>query len=359
MRARTGDPISVVEACYDLRSSEDIWLLRLSEGVLPLMRADTVIAYHIDFDETGMHLSHPVQAGRGEGDVAGIIAGLSASLDRVRDGTATDEDAQRASGFEAQVNSHLPQPVEDLLLSELALPQGRKSVTLGLDLADLHFSLNHHIDGHGATCIVGRLQQLGHLRPAERTMWLRLGAHVKAGLRLRRRLSAQLGTSVAAPVDGAVLDPLGHIVHAEGEASDKDARHTLGLLTRNIDRARTASAGRDAEALAVWEGLVDGRWSLVEQFDSDGRRFMLAHKNPEAVVDPRGLTDLESRIARLAARGYSDKLVAYHLGIAEGTVSSQLTRAVRKLGLSGRGELVRLFGQAAPPSRRDHEESNT
>ena len=185
-----------------------------------------------------MHLSHPVQAGRGEGDVAGIIAGLSASLDRVRDGTATDEDAQRASGFEAQVNSHLPQPVEDLLLSELALPQGRKSVTLGLDLADLHFSLNHHIDGHGATCIVGRLQQLGHLRPAERTMWLRLG------------------TSVAAPVDGAVLDPLGHIVHAEGEASDKDARHTFGLLTRNIDRARTASAGRDAEALAVWEGLV-------------------------------------------------------------------------------------------------------
>ena len=168
-----------------------------------------------------------------------------------------------------------------------------------------------------------------------------------------------LGTSVAAPVDGAVLDPLGHIVHAEGEASDKDARHTLGLLTRNIDRARTASAGRDAEALAVWEGLVDGRWSLVEQFDSDGRRFMLAHKNPEGVVDPRGLTDLESRIARLAARGYSDKLVAYHLGIAEGTVSSQLTRAVRKLGLSGRAELVRLFGQAAPPSRRDHEESNT
>jgi len=27
-----------------------------------------------------------------------------------------------------------------------------------------------------------------------------------------------------------------------------------------------------AEAAAVWQGFVDGRWSLVDRFDSGGRR---------------------------------------------------------------------------------------
>lgn len=299
-----------------------------------------------------------MQAGHGDGEVAAIIKDLGAACDRVRAGTASEEDALRTSGWTTSSLYHLSLPVEDILLSELNTRGEREHFTLGLDLTDLHFSMNHHIDGHGATCVVGRLQRVGQLRPADRTMWLRFSAHIKSGLRLRRRLSAQLASSVAAPSDGAVLDPMGRVVHAEGEASREDARHTLGLLTRNVDRARAARTGRDAEALAVWEGLVDGRWSLVEQFDSDGRRFMLAHKNPEGVVDPRGLSNLESRIARLAARGFSDKLVAYHLGIAEGTVSSQLARAIRKLGLAGRAELVRLFGQAAVASNGTSEEPN-
>ncbi|MBK7151682.1 MAG: hypothetical protein IPH72_07970 [Sandaracinaceae bacterium] len=75
-----------------------------------------------------------------------------------------------ALGFEAQVNSHRHSQSR-ISCSQSWHFQGRKSVTLGLDLADLHFSLNHHIDGHGATCIVGRLQQLRTpSRPAERTM---------------------------------------------------------------------------------------------------------------------------------------------------------------------------------------------
>ncbi|MBX3229512.1 MAG: hypothetical protein KIT84_17160 [Labilithrix sp.] len=49
----------------------------------------------------------------------------------------------------------------------------------------------------------------------------------------------------------------------------------------------------------------------------------------------------------LAARGYSDKLVAYHLGIAEGTVASCLSRAIRKLGFADRADLLRTLGAAA------------
>ncbi|MBK7151681.1 MAG: helix-turn-helix transcriptional regulator [Sandaracinaceae bacterium] len=130
----------------------------------------------------------------------------------------------------------------------------------------------------------------------------------------------------------------------------------LGLLTAT-STAHALQRRATPKRLAVWEGLVDGRWSW---WSSSTRRSPLHARaqEPGRGRGSRGLTDLESRIARLAARGFSDKLVAYHLGIAEGTVSSQLTRAVLKLGLSGRAELVRLFDWPAL-SRRDHEESNT
>lgn len=98
------------------------------------------------------------------------------------------------------------------------------------------------------------------------------------------------------------------------------------------------------EALAVWQGLVRGRWSLVEQFDADGRRFLIAHENPEDVRDPRGLSEKEVRVVGLAVRGYSDKLIGYHLGVPEGTVSSHLTHALRKLGIPSRVALVRRLG---------------
>ena len=110
--------------------------------------------------------------------------------------------------------------------------------------------------------------------------------------------------------------------------------------------------GRDEKALEVWQGLVDGRWSLVEHFDSDGKRFILAHKNPEGVLDPRGLTSMEARVSALAARGYGNKLIAYHLGMTEGTASSHLARAMAKLRIASRVEFVRMFGREAAGERR-------
>lgn len=115
-------------------------------------------------------------------------------------------------------------------------------------------------------------------------------------------------------------------------------------MARAIDKARSKKTGRDESALEVWQGLVSGRWSLIEQFDQDGKRFVLAHRNPESVTDPRGLTSMEARVAGLAVRGYSNKLIAYHLGVSEGTVSSHLARAMVKLKVENRSQLLRTLG---------------
>jgi DNA-binding CsgD family transcriptional regulator len=57
---------------------------------------------------------------------------------------------------------------------------------------------------------------------------------------------------------------------------------------------------------------------------------------------------METRVVGLAVRGYADKLIAYHLGLAEGTASSHLGSALRKLGISNRVELVRQLGTRYP-----------
>jgi DNA-binding NarL/FixJ family response regulator len=74
------------------------------------------------------------------------------------------------------------------------------------------------------------------------------------------------------------------------------------------------------EALSMWRALVEGRYSLVDRFESDGKRFLVAYEIPPGLQDPRGLTGRERAVASLLALVLPDKLIAYELGLAEGTV---------------------------------------
>ena len=51
------------------------------------------------------------------------------------------------------------------------------------------------------------------------------------------------------------------------------------------------------------------------------------------------LTETEERVARLAAKGRSNKQIAAELLISVHTVGAHLSRAYRKLGISSRSEL--------------------
>jgi DNA-binding CsgD family transcriptional regulator len=344
------DPIALVEACYALRASEAQWLQAIADAARPLMRSPTVIAYHVDFDDKGLHIDREVQSGEDMGDVAGQIRAYGDGFARRRAGVASAEDHETLTVIERVIRTQLSEPVDRMLMSEMRSCAPRWAYTLGKSVRELLFSINHHIDGHGATYIVGARDTPGQMHARERTQFQKLSAHIKAGLRLRRRLGELMHSAPQVQVTegGAVLDASAKVVHADGEAREDDAREALEQRAREIDRARTHKSGRDEHALEVWRGLTSGRWSLVERFDSDGKRFMLAHKNAEQVSDPRGLTALEARVTKLAVRGYSDKLIAYHLDIAESTASMQLASALRKLSLSGRVELVRTLGGGQP-----------
>ena len=77
------DPIALVEACYALQGGDEQWLQAVADAARPLMRAPTVIAYHIDIDDKGIHIARDVvQSGDGMDDVAAEIRAFAKGFER-------------------------------------------------------------------------------------------------------------------------------------------------------------------------------------------------------------------------------------------------------------------------------------
>ena len=180
--------------------------------------------------------------------------------------------------------------------------------------------------------------------PLERKRWPCLSAHLGAGLRLRL---ATRGLQLDAEPVEAVLDSGGKVHDARARAVSASARELLREAVCRIEKARTAQGRSDPDsAMDSWAGLVDGRWSLVDRFDTDGKRFVVAVKNDPAHPDPRGLTMGEREVSEFVGLGRSTKEISYILGVSLSAVTNLTTRAQAKLGLSSRAELAAFFAPA-------------
>jgi DNA-binding CsgD family transcriptional regulator len=190
--------------------------------------------------------------------------------------------------------------------------------------------------------------------PREAAGWSRIAAHISAGGRVRRAFPSGAPDGDLSQGAEAVLSPSGAVRHAEADAQSPSARESLRRAAKAIDRARSKTRSNEDEALDLWQGLVAGRWSLVEQFDSDGRRFMVARRNDPQVTDPRALSLRERQVLAYVAMGQPVKLIAYSLGVSQSSVSTTRRTAMRKLGLQTAADVVRLFAEA-PPSEPSQE----
>jgi DNA-binding NarL/FixJ family response regulator len=92
--------------------------------------------------------------------------------------------------------------------------------------------------------------------------------------------------------------------------------------------------------------LVAGQWSLVDHWESDGRRYVAAYSNRLGLRDPRGLTPTEQSVLRYLALGATNKEASYALGLSGKTVSNSVTQILKKLGLKSRVELASLSDAA-------------
>jgi DNA-binding CsgD family transcriptional regulator len=166
----------------------------------------------------------------------------------------------------------------------------------------------------------------------------RLGRRIAQAHRLRRAIADQ-----SARVS-AILTPDGRVAHAEGKGANRVTRERLRSAVQRREKARSSLRCREpGEALELFEGLIDGRFTIVDRFDADGRRYLVAFENPPEIAALRAFTAREAEILRRAIDGEPLKRIALDLGITSGAASAYLAAARKKTGLRTREEMVRWF----------------
>ena len=321
----TGSAVDVVERAYDLNASITDWLegLRSSaERAFSGQLEAGVIVFRASVDGA-FSLIH--NTARPE---------LFESF-KIFHSLAPPETLRRIyfSGPVSSMCTALREPLQDPLYAATATPFGFEDVwgSMGVDPSGLGCALTFPTKSRA------RLD-----RPTRHALE-RLAAHLASAVRLRER-GAGAETTAMDDAD-AVLAPDGSVLHAAHEARGLEARTALRNAARRMDRARLKSERRNNEsALGLWRALVDGRWSLVETFESDGRRVLVARRNDPTSRRSQSLTRLERKVVALLAVGHSLKLCAYVLGRAQSTIHEIAASGMAKLGVRSRAELVELYG---------------
>ena len=222
-------------------------------------------------------------------------------------------------------------------------------------------------DGVGMALCANRSSVAARPLPAP-TRWVvsRLVAHVTAGLRLRKRLGRR------SLLDGAeaVVDTKGKMVHLEPRA--EVARAALRHAAADVVRAKRQQGEDPSAVLALWRALYAGEYTVVEAFDTDGRRFVVARANrpeprrvtsgPARRAEDEALSERDRRVLAMFGNGCANKLIAYQLAMSPSSVAASLARARRVLGASSSAELVSaarrlgVVGAAGGRTEREEEE---
>ncbi|MFO0612097.1 MAG: helix-turn-helix transcriptional regulator [Polyangiaceae bacterium] len=319
----TTDLVSIIESAYRVEQSEGAWLEDVLRTAAPLLdQGMGCSAFFYDASDVHRLRLHGFRS-EGAHDDGMIMRAIERSApDRVRWVFRTQACRTASEGPD-----WASQPAAKLFRS--------------WGIADILFV--NGLDPSGVGCFVtAKLGDGGTIPAATKLRWSRIATHLAAGYRLVRRLTALPDPPMA------VLTPSGHVEHAEGDAKEAPARASLRAAVARIEEARGAQRAREPDrAIASWRGLVSARWSLVDQFEEGGRRYVVARENSPRASGPRDLTVRERQAVGYASLGHSNKLIAYELGVSASTVGVLLFRAAAKVGAKSRAELIAAFQRTA------------
>lgn len=334
--------LRVVDCAYDLACDDDAWVAGLADALTPLVDSGAgVHAFRFDLRHGG--LASPVFAG-GEDDWRaswrevwwdGLMRRLPGETLRTM---VEFGPVSHTTELWAATAAAIP------TFEEFLVRGGRDAIpTLGAASAGLRYpdSLNvvaRDTSGVGVAFCANRETVVTAAVPKRtRTLLERLVAHVASALRLRRARASEHALDDAE----AVVDARGGLVHAAPELAPI-ARGALRDAARKVLAARRVPADRGPDVLELWRALYGGEFSLLDTFDSDGRRFVIARRNaPGAPSSETALAPRQRRILALLAGGCTNKLIAYELGLAPATVAREIGRLRTLLGAHTGSELVR------------------
>jgi DNA-binding NarL/FixJ family response regulator len=183
------------------------------------------------------------------------------------------------------------------------------------------------------------------------------------------RLSAQTVETFAAC--GAQLDQAKSLAHLGRLLLDRGQRPAgLQALTQAADLAANCRAAALTERLTSSLAQFGGTGSDADDVSEFGRfgesgesrdvaarlRNALggevgAAQRPGPVVAVQAFTPSEQQVARLVAKGLSNREIAERLFLSPKTVEAHLSRAYRKLGVSSRTQLALRMSTKTTPLR--------
>ncbi len=341
------DVVEVIESCYRPFASDDAWLEALLEAVQPVL--------NVGLGVQGMFFDVSDPATPRAWAPRRCTIGAPRGWDerdwhaRTRDGMLGMFDAMPPPLLERIYRCPKPGLTASQAVGRaawLARPE-RANWTIPLGVLDYIRVVCTDVTHRGCV-LFASLDRVTTVPRRQTVLLRRLAVHAATGLRLRRQRAAAapaVAVRSDAPGGEAILHADGRIAHAEPAAKSGAARAALRTFAKSVDRARSKLRRSDPdEATRLWEGLAAGRWSLVDHFDSDGRRYLVAHKNDPELVAPKALTVTERQVAAYVAMGHTNKLIGYELGLAPSTVATHLASAMLKLGVRSRADVARWLG---------------
>lgn len=320
--------IRVVEAAYLLDLDEQQWVDRLVE-VLAAMRGAAqglmVYLYDASRPEEGVDISSYALDGLDE-DFA------QATIEHNANTPPADVRRVYQSGVRCGTVSEVLEP-------QGILPRDHESFAMArhaIGIEDAWGLSASGPDGRGVG-VAAPLGEVSKTSDSTRELWGLVGVHLANAYRLRRRSGADDDDQMPR------FGPGGRLVHDGNFSFSQTERERMRHAIGQIDRARSKKLRHTpAEALPLWRGLVEGRWSLIDERDSDGRRFIVAHPNDPQFDQPRALSERERQVVAYVLQGDSDARISYSLGLDEDEVASLIDSALDKLNLASREDLLRL-----------------
>jgi DNA-binding NarL/FixJ family response regulator len=326
-----GTKIDVIEAAYRLdQADETVWIGELGRTFSDATGLTTSAAFTYEFVDGRMRLR------------AAWDERLKGLLD-----LKASHDELSAEQHEQLYGRALMASLLSDRLAEIGLPiasTGAGQVIAAVGGQDLFGLPGIDLDGHGVA--ISGVTGAKRPSPEDAHGWSCVAAHVACAHRLRRAL----GSAPAIDRAAAVFSPDGALEHA-GDDDALSARERLRHAVRQIDRARCSGVVED-EAFALWQGLVAGRWSIVDHFLGGGRRYYVVVHNPPEARPIRGLTEREELALGYVIGGTSNKIASFALGESESTYSRTTQQAMSKLGIQSRAALIELAGRLGSGRRQ-------
>jgi DNA-binding CsgD family transcriptional regulator len=300
-KTATRDGASVIEAAYDLSGADESWLEGVVRALEPFLGRGLGVfgMFHsLAADGVSLEVHTPVFVNCPEAisdrEHGARTPGLSDGVLPLHCGCACKSLSQAVSA----ASGYSVRPETLGMLSKAGAADLLLARVDGLEPCAISFA--------------APVPFITRFPPRTASLMARLGRHIAAGYRLRRALAP--------------------------------ARSFLFAAATQLGTAHTGFHKQDAErALTLWRTLIDGRYSLIDAIDYQGRRYLLARRNEPGALGAGGLAPEERVVLALFAMGHCGKIVAYELGIAASTVSTRLQRGLHKLGLRSVVELMRVL----------------